>query len=144
MTTTARSFTAALSLIVLLAATAAFAAMSPAQKAVLDAHAANAAKADPAFKGFSAERGKALFLGTHSGGKPETPSCTTCHTADLTKQGKTRAGKPIEPMAASVNPKRYTDPVEVEKWFKRNCSDVLGRECTPIEKGDALTFLLGL
>jgi len=144
MTTPRRPLTVALTLTLLLAATSALAAMSPAQKSVLDAHAAVAAKADPAFQGFSAERGKALFLGTHTGGKPETPSCTTCHSADLTKQGKTRAGKPIEPMAASVNPKRYTDPTEVEKWFKRNCSDVLGRECTPTEKGDALTFLLGL
>lgn len=127
-----------------LASTAALAAMSPAQKAVVEAQMATAAKADPNFKGFSAERGKAFFTGTHTGGKPDTPACTTCHTTDLTKEGKTRAGKPIEPMAASVNPKRYTDPAEVEKWFKRNCNDVLGRECTPTEKGDALTYLLSL
>ncbi len=58
--------------------------------------------------------------------------------------GKTRAGKDIEPMAASVNPKRYADRAEVEKWFKRNCNDVVGRECTLAEKGDVLTYLLGL
>jgi hypothetical protein len=127
-----------------LASTAALAAMSPAQKAVVDVQMATAAKADPAFKGFSADRGKAFFTGTHTGGKPDTPACTTCHTTDLTKEGKTRAGKPIEPMAASINPKRYTDLVEVEKWFKRNCSDVLGRECTAAEKGDVLTYLLTL
>ena len=45
-------------------------------------------------------------------------------------------------MAASANPKRFTDAIEVEKWFKRNCGDVLGRECTAIEKGDVLAYLL--
>lgn len=47
-------------------------------------------------------------------------------------------------MAPSVVPTRYTDAATVEKWFKRNCSDVLGRECTAAEKADALVFLLGL
>jgi hypothetical protein len=47
-------------------------------------------------------------------------------------------------MAASASPKRYSDPAEVEKWFKRNCGDVLGRECTATEKGDVLVYLLGL
>lgn len=136
----------ALALLVLISANAdaVHAGMSPAQTAVVGQQAAAAAKADPAFSGFSAGRGKALFLGTHTGGKPETPSCTACHTLDPKQPGKTRAGKPIEPMAASVNPKRFTDPAEVEKWFKRNCSDVLGRECSPTEKGDVLTYLLGL
>jgi hypothetical protein len=29
----------------------------------------------------------------------------------------------------------------VEKWFKRNCSDVLGRACSAQEKGDLLAWL---
>ena len=45
-------------------------------------------------------------------------------------------------MAASVTPKRYTDPAKVEKWFKRNCREVLGRECTVQEKGDWLSYML--
>ena len=126
------------------AATVAAAAISPAQQAVVDLHRALATKADPAFKGFSAERGKVFFQARHAGGKPDTPSCTSCHTVDLTKAGKTRAGKEIAPMAASVSAKRYADPAEVEKWFKRNCSDVLARECTVLEKGDVLVYLLGL
>jgi hypothetical protein len=80
----------------------------------------------------------------HTGGKTETPSCTTCHTSELKKPGQTRAGKEIAPMAASVNAKRFTDPAEVEKWFKRNCSDVLGRECAATEKSDVLAYLLSL
>ena len=92
----------------------------------------------------SAERGKALFMGTHTGGKPETPSCTTCHTRNLKAAGQTRAGKAIEPMAPSVNPARYTDSAKVAKWFRRNCKSVLGRECTAAEKADILAWLSGL
>jgi hypothetical protein len=129
---------------VLLASAAAFAAMTPAQQTLYGQYVAEAKAADPAFAGFSADRGKTFFRERHTGGKPDTPVCTECHTTDLTKQGKTRAGKDIEPMAASVNPKRYTERAEVEKWFRRNCKDVLGRECTLAEKGDVLTYLLGL
>ncbi|HHL20156.1 MAG TPA: DUF1924 domain-containing protein [Aliiroseovarius sp.] len=89
----------------------------------------------------SAARGKALFTGRHTGGKPDTPSCTTCHTANLKGPGKTRAGKVIEPMALSVNPNRFTDSAKVAKWFRRNCNSVLGRECTAGEKADILAWL---
>ena len=92
----------------------------------------------------SASRGMALFTGTHSGGKPETPSCTTCHTSNLKGPGKTRAGKVIEPMALSVNPQRLTDQAKVEKWFRRNCNSVLGRECTAQEKADVVAYLMSL
>lgn len=125
------------------AATTAAAAMSPAQKTVIDQLFAAATAADSGFKGFSADRGKAFFHAAHGGGKPDTPSCTSCHTTNLAKPGMTRAGKEIAPMAASVNAKRYSDPADVEKWFKRNCKDVLGRECTAVEKGDVLIYLLG-
>jgi hypothetical protein len=121
---------------------ASFAAITSAQQAVRDQYSAEAKAADAAFTGFSAERGKTFFREPHTGGKPELNTCTTCHTTDLTKTGKTRAGKVIEPMAASVNSNRYVDRAEVEKWFKRNCNDVLGRECTLTEKGDVLTYLL--
>jgi hypothetical protein len=98
--------------------------------------------ANPAFTGFSAERGKALHTQAFTGGKPDTPSCTSCHGKDSRGTGKTPAGKSIDAMAASVIPARYTDPAKVEKWFKRNCTEVLGRVCTPQEKGDWLTFML--
>jgi cytochrome c peroxidase len=120
----------------------ALAAMSPAQQAVYDQYMAAAKKAGPAFSGFSAEKGRAFFYAKHTGGKPDSPSCTACHTENLKGTGKTRAGKDIQPMAVSANPKRFTDPADVEKWFSRNCPDVLGRECTVTEKGDVLTFLL--
>ncbi len=92
---------------------------------------------------FSAARGQTLHTQNFSGGKPETPSCTTCHGKDTRGVGQTLAGKTIEPVAVSVTPTRYTDPAKVEKWLKRNCTEVLGRECTPHEKGDWLTFVIG-
>jgi hypothetical protein len=142
---TARSFTLAAATLALAGSTlGAMAAMSPAQKAIIDQHTVSAKAASPTFQGFSVERGKSFFQGSHAGGKADSPSCTSCHTADPTKTGKTRAGKAIDPMAASANSNRFTNPADVEKWFKRNCGDVLGRECTITEKGDVLTYLLGL
>ena len=44
-------------------------------------------------------------------------------------------------MAVSSNPGRFTDPVQVEKRFDRDCPNVLGRACTAEEKGDFITYL---
>ena len=105
---------------------------------------ASAAKAaDPAFAGFSASRGKTLHSQTFTGGKPDTPSCTSCHGTDPRVAGRNATGRAIEPVALSAAPTRYTDPAKVEKWFKRNCTEVMGRECSPAEKGDWLSFMFG-
>jgi hypothetical protein len=107
-------------------------------------YAAQAQAEDPAFAGLSAERGRALYLGPHGGGKPETPACATCHTPDPRAMGQhQRTGRAIQPMAVSANPARFTDPAEVEKRFGRDCPNVLGRACTAREKGDFLTYLTG-
>ena len=75
-------------------------------------------------------------------GADKARNCTTCHGNDLSTGGKhVRTGKAIKPMAPSVNPERLTDARKVEKWFMRNCKWVVGRECTPQEKGNVLTFL---
>ena len=118
------------------------AAAGESPQSLLDFYANEAKASDPGFSRFSAERGEHLFRTNFSTGKPDTPSCTTCHTTDATKTGQTRAGKDIEPMAASANPKRYSDQAKTEKWFGRNCNNVLGRECTATEKGDFITFML--
>ena len=55
---------------------------------------------------------------------------------------RTRAGQAIDPMAVSANSDRFTDFAKDEKWFKRNCSTVLHRECTPTEKGDFISFMV--
>ncbi len=114
-----------------------------ARQALLDGFATQAKAADSGFAGFSASRGENLFRTSFAGGKPDTPACTVCHTPSPLKQGETRAGKPIEPMALSASPDRYGDPKKVAKWFRRNCKSVLGRECTAPEKGDFITFMTG-
>lgn len=106
---------------------------------------ASAAKtANPDFKGFAAERGKALHTWKFTGGKPDTPSCTSCHGSNPVAAGKNATGKVIDAVAVSVTPTRYTDPAKVEKWFKRNCNEVIGRECSAAEKGDWLTYVMSL
>lgn len=90
---------------------------------------------------FDPAAGETFFRATHSGGSSEATSCTACHTENPAASGRTRAGKTIEPMAVSANPQRFTDPAKVEKWFTRNCSTVLGRECTAKEKGDLIAWL---
>ena len=130
-----------LSLLVLTAGSAR--AGDPARDTILAKLTEEAKAADPAFAGFSAERGQAFFLAKQSGGSAESPSCSSCHTTDPKAAGKTRAGKVIEPMAVSVNPARYTDAEKVAKWFDRNCNTVLGRACAAQEKGDFLTFMIG-
>ena len=109
----------------------------------LAAYAAAAKAANPAFAGFSAARGKTLHTQSFGLGKPDTPACTSCHGNDPRGAGRTPAGKTVEAMALSVSPTRYVDPAKVEKWFKRNCNEVLGRECNAQEKGDWLTFMAG-
>ncbi len=133
-----------------LAACLAFASLVPLaaiagpREDILAEYAKQAKAADANFTAFSADAGKAFFLADHQGGKPDTPSCTTCHTKDPTAAGKTRVGKAIEPMAVSANAKRFTDMATVEKWFGRNCDSVLGRACTPQEKGDFITYMSSL
>jgi hypothetical protein len=120
------------------------AAAESARGKLLEAYRQEASRAAPGFAGFSAARGEALYAGTHRGGNPATPSCTTCHTADPTATGKhQKTGRAIEPMAVSANPARFTDRDEVEKHFTRDCKNVLGRACTAEEKGDFITFLSG-
>lgn len=93
--------------------------------------------------GFSAARGQTLHTQNFAGGKPDTPACTSCHGKDPRGAGRTTTGKSIDAVAVSATPTRYSDPAKVEKWFKRNCNEVLGRECTPQEKGDWLTYVIG-
>ena len=125
-------------------ALAAQAAIGPGQQSVLKQFAELAKQADPNFSGFSADRGKAFFLARHTTGNADTPSCSSCHTADPRRAGQTTVGKAIDPMAVSRTPTRFTDLAKVEKWFRRNCDTVMGRECTPQEKGDFITFMSSL
>jgi hypothetical protein len=111
------------------------------QDATLARYAALAKADDAAFAAFSADRGEAFFRAEHGTGNPEITACTSCHTADPAKEGHTRAGQSIAPMAVSVTPDRFGDFAKVEKWFRRNCETVLGRQCTALEKGDFIAFM---
>jgi hypothetical protein len=94
---------------------------------------------EPGFKGLSAERGAQFFKSTHGA----EWSCASCHTASPAAQGKhVRTGKLIAPLAPAANAERFTNPDKVEKWFRRNCNDVLNRACTASEKGDVLAYLM--
>ena len=53
-------------------------------------------------------------------------------------------GKAIEALAPAFNPKSLTDTARVDKWLRRNCKDVLARECTAAEKADVLAYLASL
>ena len=86
-----------------------------------------------------AARGQQLFTSRHG----KEWSCSTCHTSTPSVDGKhASTGKVIAPLAPAFNPERFTDVAKTEKWFRRNCNDVMGRECTPIEKADVLAWLL--
>ncbi len=85
-----------------------------------------------------AAEGEKLF---RSGGAGEK-QCATCHTDDPRQPGKTKVGKRIAPMAPAVNAERFTDVKKTEKWFGRNCKDVLERECTPREKASFIAWLM--
>lgn len=111
---------------------------------LLKQYEAQAKQENANFSGFSSERGAVFFKAerTHSDGRKV--SCATCHTSDPRNQGKTRANKVIEPMATIVNSQRFTDVAKVEKWFGRNCKDVLERVCTAQEKGDYIKYLINV
>ena len=93
----------------------------------------------PGLQGFSAARGETFFKSKHGG----EWSCASCHTNNPAAEGKhAKSDKLIKPLAPSVNPERFTETKKIEKWFKRNCNDVLDRECTAQEKGDFLSYVL--
>lgn len=92
---------------------------------------------------FSESAGKQLWVKEYvDANSGKARSCTNCHGVDLTRAGEhVRTGKLIKPMSPLVNPQRLTDTKKIKKWFKRNCKWTLGRECTPQEKGDVITFI---
>ncbi len=102
-----------------------------------------AKKEDPTFTTFDPARGKAFYFAVHQAKGGEL-ACATCHTDDPTKPGRSPVGKNIEPLAPSATPARFTDQGKADKWFDRNCKQVLARVCTARERGDLLAWLLTL
>lgn len=103
-------------------------------------YAAEAAAHQPGFTP-SAARGAELFRQrfAHS---DKMPACTSCHTDNPLNAGQhVVTGKAIRPLAVAANGDRFSDPAKVEKWFARNCREVIGRLCTPAEKADFTAFM---
>ena len=99
---------------------------------LLKSYEAQSGKASPA-------RGELFFNSKHG----KEWSCASCHETPPNHDTKhIVTGKVIKPLAPSANLARFTDDAKVEKWFKRNCNDVLGRECTTQEKADVLSWLM--
>lgn len=120
------------------AAVLACAAFTPAARAEtpaqLQSHYAAQAKSAP-----SPEAGRQLFTSRHG----REWSCASCHGTAPTAAGRhAGTGRPIRALAPAFNPERFTDLAKTEKWFRRNCNDVLGRECTAAEKASVLSWLL--
>ena len=107
---------------------------------ILESYRVAAKQADAAFKDFSAAAGQKFYAT-----KGAELSCASCHTDTPRAAGKhAKTNKDILPLAPAVNPKRFTDAANVEKWFKRNCNDVYARACTAQEKGDFMTYVLSV
>lgn len=116
---------------------------------LLAASAAGAATPPQLLAGYAAQagappvsaRGQQFFTTSHG----RDWSCSSCHGPVPVQSGKHAAtGKAIGALAPAFNPERFTDPAKAEKWFRRNCNDVVGRECTAAEKADVLGWLLTL
>lgn len=103
-------------------------------------YAAEAAKTTPGFTP-SAKRGQDFFV-KEWGVSQKMSNCTACHGKNLKAEGKhVVTDKNIAPLSPAANPERFTSLAKVEKWFKRNCTEVIGRECTAAEKADFIQFV---
>mgnify|MGYP006274872519 CR=1 FL=1 len=87
------------------------------------------------------KNGEAFFTNKHG----KEWSCSSCHGNPPVSAGKhASTNKTIPPLAPISNPDALTDSAKTDKWFKRNCNDVLGRECTSQEKAEVLAYLINL
>lgn len=123
-----------------------YAALALAVACVASAHAITPAEMQAGYSAqagqpAAAARGQRLFTSQHG----REWSCASCHGATPTQTCKhASTGKPISALAPAFNPERFTDAAKTEKWFRRNCNDVVGRECSAAEKADVLAWLMTL
>lgn len=107
-------------------------AFSATPQELLNAYEAQSTKGIPT-------RGEQFFTAKHG----KEWSCNSCHELPPNHNSKhVVTGKVIKPLSPNSNPDRLSDHAKVEKWFKRNCHDVLGRECSAQEKADVLSWLI--
>jgi hypothetical protein len=132
------------------------------------AHYAELAKQeDPGFSGFSAERGREVYfrkgvirgVGEVSCARCHRPDprelivahetdilCRACHVIHDEEHPAPKGAKKrkIEPLAPSHGYNRLTDPDTVDIFLTLNCKLTFKRECTALEKGDVLTWLISV
>lgn len=108
---------------------------------IYEQYKAEAKSEKASFTDFDIEEGKKLYFLERVNAKGEKISCTTCHTNNPKLPGKSKANKVVEPIAPAANKERFTDKAKVEKWFTRNCKEVLDRPCTVFEKGNFIKYL---
>jgi hypothetical protein len=91
----------------------------------------------------SAQRGREFYQ-KRFGVSEKLYSCAACHTDNPAQAGRhVVTDKPIDPLAPAANAERLADKAKTEKWFRRNCKEVVGRECSAAEKADFLAYLSG-
>jgi Domain of unknown function (DUF1924) len=128
----------ALPALTLLLASLACHAETPQQ--IIQTYAVEAAARQPGFTP-STKRGEAIFR-QHFAFNDKMPACTSCHTDSPLNPGQHAVtGKAIRPLAVAANGERFSDLAKVEKWFGRNCKEVVGRACTPGEKADFVAYM---
>ncbi len=158
---------AALAALGLLSALAAPLALAETPADLLARYEALARAEDPAFAGFSAERGRAFYFARHPLSGPGEASCSSCHLEDP-RQGFRAHRAPVlcrachvinddehpDPehakkrhvgaFAPGANPERFNDFDKVERYFAVNCRMLLRRSCSAREKGDLIAWLVSL
>ena len=109
---------------------------------LLDGYTGQAKQEQPAYAGSDAGRGDQFYHALRAKPGRQSLACASCHTADPMKTGSHEStGKSIAPLAPAANAERFSDAAKVEKWFRRNCQDVLGRPCSSAEKADFLAYV---
>lgn len=92
----------------------------------------------------NAEAGRAFYIKKHTV-KGKQVACTDCHTDNPAAVGKhSETKKKIASLSPVVNPKRFSNLKKTEEAFDQHCVDVLERNCTSLEKGDYIVYLLSI
>jgi len=117
------------------------AALAETPEQTLHAYVTQAVHEQPGFQP-SAQRGEAFYRQRFAQ-SDKMPACVSCHDKPTAPGRHAVTGKEIPPLATHANSERFTRPAKVEKWFGRNCQEVVGRACTAAEKADFLSFALG-
>jgi len=156
-----------IAVVVIVCATDSTAVLAQSPAHLLARYAARVRVENPAFDAFSAERGRAFYFAPRVILGLGEANCASCHLDDPTQAIRAHRAKVLcrachviddsehpDPANAkkrhvgafspAANPERFRDFDRVERHFEVNCRMVLQRACTAIEKGDLITWLIGL